>query len=77
MIDEAGEQREEELAERDRIGEKSPSADAAFGGREGGGPPSPLPRGLYQWLALPVPRPRPWTLRENVAAALAYLRKRR
>lgn len=76
MIDEAQEAHEDELAERDRIGEKAPSEDAAFGGREGGGP-SPLPRGLYQWLPPPMPRPRRWTLRENVAAALAYLRKRR
>lgn len=34
MNDEAREQYEEELAERDRIGEKSPAADAAFGGRQ-------------------------------------------
>lgn len=105
MIDEAGEQREEELAERDRIGEKAPSADAAFGGRviehkdSSHIPPgvaarqlefyrrlarareqlpmSDAPRGLFQQPPLPPRHRRQPTMREQVAAAMSYLRTRR
>lgn len=100
MIDEAREEREEELAERDRIGEKAPSEDVAFGGRVGADSdsvraaererrillreliaerppltPAPTP-GAFQMPAT-VPRPRRHTLREELTAALAYLRRRR
>lgn len=35
MIDEGAEQHDEDLAERDRVGEKAPAADAMFGAASG------------------------------------------
>jgi hypothetical protein len=86
MSDEAQERREEELAQRDRIGEKSPAADAAFGAhvilehKDGSHIPPEVAerqRETYERLldgAISAPAPDPYTVEPSKVDLLGRLR---